>query len=75
MSLKIQKQMYEKMEDVCFGSLAYCCNRYCPQRNKALKKLGLSLGEYHYLKGQFDLNLLKLIENKYKGKDKKCLKE
>ena len=56
-----------QMRDTCWG-LAYCCNKDCPYRNKALKRLGLTPKKYRKLKNLFDKILLEVVSFEKGGK-------
>lgn len=57
----IYKSEQEKaMAALCYGSLIYCCpaSKPCPERDHALKVLGISLEEYDKLKERFHYMML-----------------
>lgn len=57
------------MKETCFDSLAFCCGleNPCPDRDKVLKKLGLTKKDFIKLKKQFDKNLFERLENDRKN--------
>lgn len=59
-----KKQINKIMEETCFSSLSFCCNKECPIRNKVIKKLGLTKKDFVALKEKFNNNLYSLIKNK-----------
>ncbi len=59
-----KKQFKNSMKVTCFKSLAYCCNKECESRNKALKNLGLSKTEFKKWKNSMDKVLLSYINGR-----------
>lgn len=60
------KEIREKMDGTCFGSLAFCCGleKKCQSRDEAMKKVGITKNQFNNLKEKFDDNLVEIIGGK-----------
>lgn len=58
------KYIKKIMKETCFGSLSFCCDKKCDSRDSVIKKLGITEKDFKNLKNKFDVELLKLLENK-----------
>jgi predicted metal-binding transcription factor (methanogenesis marker protein 9) len=61
-----KKDIKKKMEDTCFGSIAFCCGleKKCPNRDEAMKKLGITKEQFNSLKDEFDNNLVEVVNGR-----------
>ena len=57
------KKLRKLMKNTCFKSLSFCCGfeKYCPVRNRAMRRIGLSPEKYRKLKNLFDKTLLEVV--------------
>lgn len=59
------EKIRETMEQTCFNSLSFCCglNKPCPVRDKVLKELKISDGNYKEFKKRCDLVLKSMLKD------------
>lgn len=63
----MNKEKIDKiMKETCFGSLAYCCGleKSCPNRDRVLKKLGLTKKRFVELKKVFNNLIYDILKEK-----------